>query len=64
MTQILKYQNVDLNHILLKGHNLSKNLVSILLNFRVSKNAKSADIGKMFHQVKVRESDRDTLRLA
>lgn len=64
MTQILKYQNVDLNHILLKGHNLSNNLVSILLNFRAGKNAKSGDIGKMFHQVKVRESDRDTLRLA
>ena len=49
-----KYQNVSLNDNLLKGPDLLKNLVSILIKFRKEKYAVSGDIEKMFHQVKVR----------
>ena len=49
-----KYQNVSLNANLLKGPDLLKNLVSILIKFRKEKYAVSVDIEKMFHQVKVR----------
>ena len=56
------FQGQSLNSNLLKGPNLLNNLVDIILRFRESHIAISADIEQMFMQVKVAPSDRSYLR--
>ena len=57
-----KYKHDSLNNHLLKGPDLINNLISILIQFRLGKYAVTADIEQMFHQVKVKKSDKDALR--
>ena len=57
-----KYRNCSLNDHLLKGPDLLNNLVSIVIRFRLGQFAVTSDIEQMFHQVRVREEDRDALR--
>ena len=56
------FQGQSLNSNLLKGPDLLSNLVGIILRFRESHIAISADIEQMFMQVKVAPSDRSYLR--
>ena len=56
------FQGQSLNSNLLKGPDLLSNLVGIILRFRESHIAISADIEQMFMQVKVASSDRSYLR--
>ena len=55
------FQCLSLNSNLLKGPDLLSNLVGIILRFRESHIAKSADIEQMLMQVKVAPSDRSYL---
>ena len=57
-----KFDGVSLNDKLLTGPDLLNNLVGILMRFRTGKIGVMADIQQMFHQVKVCEEDRDSLR--
>ena len=57
-----KFKNTSLNDNLLTGPDLLNNLITVLCKFRLGKHAVIADIEKMFHQVKVKEKDRDALR--
>ena len=57
-----KYQVTFLNENLLPGIDFLNNLVNIITKFRTGKYAIIGDIDKMFHQVRVCESDRDALR--
>ncbi|XP_046643169.1 uncharacterized protein LOC124328443 [Daphnia pulicaria] len=56
------YKGASLNSVLLKGLDLLTNLIGVLLRFRQHLVALSADIVKMFHQVKVRPQDGPALR--
>ncbi|XP_057310467.1 uncharacterized protein LOC130648433 [Hydractinia symbiolongicarpus] len=57
-----KYKGISLNDNLLPGPDLLNNLVSVLLTFRTYRYAITADIEKMFHQVKVSKIEQDALR--
>ena len=57
-----KFRNTSPNDQLLQGPDLTNSLVWVLLRFRQERIGISADIEKMFHQVKV--SPQDTLALA
>ena len=57
-----KYQGISLNDSLTTGPDLLNGLIGILLNFRIEKIAIVADIEAMFHQVRVNETDADSLR--
>ena len=57
-----KYQGTSLNENLLPGIDFLNNLVNVITKFRTGKYAIIGDIDKMFHQVKVCESDIDALR--
>ena len=57
-----KFDGVSLNDNLLTGPELLNNLVGILLRFRSGKIGVMADVQQMFHQVRVCEEDRDSLR--
>ena len=57
-----KFAGTSLNDYLLKGPNLLNSLVKILLRFRNGKYSISADIEKMFHQIFVKQNDRNYLR--
>ena len=57
-----KYRNCSLNEHLLKCPDLLNNLVSIVIRFRLGQFVVTSDIKQMFHQVRVREEDRDALR--
>lgn len=59
----LKYRGVSLNDRLLKGPDLTNNLVGVLLRFRQEPVALQGDIEKMFYMVKIPEGQRDLLRL-
>ena len=52
----------SLNKVLLTGPDLLNNLVGVLLRFRNHKIAIAADIEAMYHQVKVTQTDADSLR--
>ena len=56
------YNGISLNSQLLQGPILMNNLVGVLIRFRQEKIALAADIGAMFHQVRVHERDCDALR--
>ena len=57
-----EYGGTSLNNNLLQGPDCTNNLVGVLLRFRQDHTAIVADIESMFHQVKVREQDQDSLR--
>ena len=57
-----KHEGVSLNSRLLSAPDLLNNLTGVLMRFRLHPAAISADIEEMFHQVKVKEQDRDSLR--
>ena len=56
------FQGQSLNSNLLKGPDLSSNLVGVILRFREQQAAISADIEQMFLQIKVAPCDRAFLR--
>ena len=56
------YDGVSLNSSLKTGPDLMNSLVGVILRFRSGKIAIAADIEGMFHQVRVPEADRDSLR--
>ena len=57
-----KHGNTSLNDQLLQGPDLTNSLVGVLTRFREEPVAFMSDIEAMFHQVRVRPSDRDALR--
>uniref|UniRef100_A0A5S6Q5X3 Uncharacterized protein n=1 Tax=Trichuris muris TaxID=70415 RepID=A0A5S6Q5X3_TRIMR len=58
----MKWRNVSLNSELLKGPDFLANLIGVLLRFRRYRYAVTANIVKMFHQVRVRHEDVSALR--
>ncbi|XP_006812352.1 uncharacterized protein LOC102804307 [Saccoglossus kowalevskii] len=52
-----KYKDVCLNDLLLQGPDLTSSLMGVLMRFRLSQVAFSADVEKMFYQVRVPETD-------
>ena len=54
--------DASLNNNLLQGPDCTNNLVGVLLRFPQEHTVTVADIERMFHQVKVREQDQDSLR--
>ena len=56
-----KYRNCSLIDHLLKGSDLLNDLVSLVIRFRLGQFAVTSDNEQMFHQVRVREEDRDVL---
>nr|XP_039272687.1 uncharacterized protein LOC120346953 [Styela clava] len=57
-----KSEGISFNDILLQGPDLTNNLVGVLSRFRKNIVAVQGDIRSMFHQVKVKECDRNFLR--
>ena len=57
-----QYQGVSLNSQILKGPDYMNNLIGVLMRFRQDQVAIAADVEAMFHQVRVRNEDRDALR--
>ena len=57
-----RYRNSSLNDHLLKGPDLLKNLVSIVIRFRLGQFAVTKDIEQMFHHLQVRKDDQDALQ--
>ena len=56
------YNGVSLNQVLMQGPDLVNSLVGVLTRFRKEKIAIIADIEAMFHQIRVAQRDRDSLR--
>lgn len=57
-----RFGGVSLNSELLQGPNLTSSLVGVLTRFRKEPIAFQADIEAMFHQVQVKDEDRDFLK--
>ena len=57
-----KVKGVALNDMLMPGPDLASQLINVLLKFRDSEHAFTADVSAMFHQVKVPIEQRDYLR--
>ncbi len=57
-----KYSGISLNNVLLQGPDSTNSLLGILCRFRQDHVAFSCDVQQMFHQFRVRESDRNLLR--
>ena len=57
-----KYKGKNLNKELFTGPDLPNSLVGVLLRFRNHKTALVEDVEAIFHQVRVKPSDRDALR--
>ena len=58
----IEHRGEVLNRHLLQGPDFMNNLVGVLCRFRRKQVALTCDIEAMFHQVRVREEDRDYLR--
>ncbi|XP_033744281.1 uncharacterized protein LOC117330169 [Pecten maximus] len=56
------FQDMSLNQILMKGPDLTNNLLGVLLRFRKGRVAVTADIQQMFYCFSVRPDHRDFLR--
>lgn len=56
------HHGISLNGALLQGPDLVNSLVGVLTRFRRNRIALVADVEAMFHQVRIKESDRDALR--
>lgn len=56
------YKGTSLNKVLLQGPDLANSLICVLLRFHQEPVAIMADIEGMFHQVRVKEEDRNLLR--
>ncbi|XP_057377943.1 uncharacterized protein LOC130699905 [Daphnia carinata] len=57
-----RFKGMAINDVLLKGPDLTTQLLAVLLRFRERRIAVTADIARMFYQVLVRESDRPMFR--
>ncbi|XP_061170884.1 uncharacterized protein LOC133180357 [Saccostrea echinata] len=57
-----EYEGLSLNEVLIKGPDMTNNLLGVLLRFRRDKIAITGDIEQMFYNFKVTEKDRDFLR--
>ena len=57
-----KFRGVSLNDQLLSGPDLTNSIVGVLTRFRENPVALAADIGCMFHQIRVPPADRDAFR--
>ncbi|KAL9975233.1 hypothetical protein ACROYT_G012367 [Oculina patagonica] len=57
-----KYEGTSLNKNLLSGPDMTNSLVGVLLRFRQGTIGIAADIEGMFHQIRVRKEDQDSLR--
>ncbi|XP_053377557.1 uncharacterized protein LOC123564742 [Mercenaria mercenaria] len=57
-----KYRGTSLNDNILQGPDFMNSIVGVLIRFREEPVALLADIEAMFHQVKVQDSDRNSLR--
>ena len=57
-----KFKGTSLNDQLLQGPDLMNSIVGVLMRFRQELVALIADIEAMFHQVKVKDEDRNYLR--
>ncbi|XP_045213227.2 uncharacterized protein LOC123564038 [Mercenaria mercenaria] len=57
-----KYRGTSLNDNILQGPDFMNSIVGVLIRFREEPVALVADIEAMFHQVKVQDSDRNSLR--
>ncbi|KAK3738190.1 hypothetical protein QZH41_003086 [Actinostola sp. cb2023] len=57
-----EFNGTSLNKNLLQGPDRTNNLIGVLMQFRQERVALVADIEGMFHQIKVRREDQDSLR--
>ena len=57
-----QHLGVSLNSKVLQGPDLTNKLVGVLTRFRLHQVALMADVEAMFHQVRVKADDQDTLR--
>ena len=57
-----EYEGTSLNKNLLSGPDMTNSLVGVLLRFHQGTIGIAADIEGMFHQIRVREEDQDSLR--
>ena len=57
-----KFKGTSLNENLIHGPNLANEVIEVFFRFRKEQVAIAADVQEMFHQVKVPEEDRDSLR--
>ena len=57
-----EYNGTSLNKNLIHGPDMTNNLVAVLLRFRQGKIGIAADVEGMFHQIRVRKEDQDSLR--
>jgi hypothetical protein len=57
-----EFENTSLNKNLLQGPDKTNNLVGVLMRFRQENVGLTGDIESMFHQIKVRPEDQDSLR--
>ena len=57
-----KFKGVSLNNMLKTGPDLANKLIGVLIRFRNFPYTLVADIEGMFHQVRVSDADRDSLR--
>ena len=57
-----EYNGTSLNKNLIHGPDMTNNLVAVLQRFRQGKIGIAADVEGMFHQIRVRKEDQDSLR--
>lgn len=57
-----EFEGTSLNKNLLHGPDMTNNLIGVLMRFRQGKVGVAADVEGMFHQIRVRKEDQDSLR--